>query len=114
MKKYSIIAFFTLFAYVFVPNVFAGGGFEDVTYNPDGTIKVTQVDNVNTNTAVGNYNDVATINQGATASRALEVLKSPVGIILIIILFLIALGLVYVRIKIVNQRDIKIKFVLKI
>lgn len=43
MKKYTFI-FVALFVFsAFVSNVFAGGGFDSTEYNPDGTIKTSQV-----------------------------------------------------------------------
>jgi hypothetical protein len=49
MKKYTFILAIVFMFGAFISNVFAGGGFDNTEYNPDGTIKTSQVLDANGN-----------------------------------------------------------------
>jgi hypothetical protein len=93
MKKYTFALVFAFLALTAVTPVLAGGGFEDYTLNPDGTVNVTG-SNVATSTVTYDENGNI-IEQGATAAGALSKLNTPVGIALAVVVLLIVAGLIY-------------------
>jgi ABC-type Na+ efflux pump permease subunit len=97
MKKYTIAIVLSLFALVAVSNVFAGGGFEDYTLNPDGTVKVTTAGEAMAPGADGvTYDENGNIiSQEAAAGSALDALTSPKGIGIALVIILIVIGLIY-------------------
>ncbi|MDB5204137.1 MAG: hypothetical protein JWP09_165 [Candidatus Taylorbacteria bacterium] len=99
MKKYTIILALSLFAFIGVSNVFAGGGFEPQNLNPDGTLKTTTYVNTVATTSPVSYSDAVDTSQTASASSALDVFKTPTGITLTLLVLLVLIGLVYLSYK---------------
>jgi hypothetical protein len=96
MKKYTIVLALSLFAFIGVSNVFAGGGFDDVMLNPDGTIKTSLNTNggATTSPTVG-YGDAVDTSQSASAGSALSALATPTGVGIVIFVLIMIGGLIY-------------------
>ena len=100
MKKYTIVLALSLFAFIGVSNVFAGGGFEDYTLNPDGTIKTTiNANGGSTTTPTVGYGDAVDTSQTASAGSALSALATPSGVGIVILVLIMIGGLIYLSYK---------------
>lgn len=99
MKKYTFAIVFAVLALVAVNTALAGGGFEDYTLNPDGTVKTTNNTNgemVGETTGEVTYDENGNvISQGAEASGAIKALGTPKGLGAIALIVLIVGGLSY-------------------
>lgn len=92
MKKYTYAFVLSLFILSSVNIAFAGGGFEDTTLNPDGTVKTT----LNNQSGIGGevmYDENGNIiPQTAEASAAIKALGTTGGKITLAIVVLLLLG----------------------
>jgi hypothetical protein len=102
MKKYTFIFAIVFMFGAFISNVFAGGGFDTTEYNPDGTIKTSQVLDANGNPVSDANSD---IDPTAQVGGVLGTTGTRVGLAILFVIILA--GIATVGYKSIKKNEYK-------